>query len=527
MAGTTLGTAYVQIVPSAQGIEGSLSKVMSGEATSAGTKAGGLFGKVFSSKVAKAAAIGGAALAAGVGIGIHALKNGIKETAAYGDHVDKMSQKLGLTTDEFQKWDYVLQRAGADINGLGPAMKTLASQATSNSAAFQELGISQEQVANMSQGELFKETVTRLSEMENQTERTALASKLLGRGATELGPLFNEGSAAIEEQMKIAEKYGMVMPEEAVKASAAFQDSVTTMQMTMTGLKNRMMAEFLPAATMITDGLGKIFAGDMTGVDDIAAGITGIASKIGEMAPVIFNAAKRLGSQLIQGIMSNTGDMGSKAGQIIGKLVTGLITHIPDLLKAGFNLIKGLASGLIQALPQIASAIGKIALKIVTGLGSALWGKITAAANGIKQRFLTPINALRDKVKGIIDKIKGFFNFTVKTPHIPKPTFSISPAGWKIGDLLKGSIPKLSIKWAAKGGIVDGATLVGAGEKGSEAIVPLTPFWNKMDKMAENMQGSTNIVININGSDSNPREIAEEVRRMIIKETNQRRLAWQ
>ena len=525
MAGTNLGTAYVQIVPSAQGIEGSISKVMNGEATSAGTQAGGLFGKLFNSKIGKVAAIGGAALAAGVGIGIHALKNGIKETAAYGDEVDKMSQKLGFSSDAYQKWDYVLQRAGTDIGKLGPAMKTLSNQAASNSAAFQELGISQDELSKMSPDQLFGETVKKLSEMENVTERTALASRLLGRGATELGPLFNEGSAAIEEQMKIAEKYGMVMPEEAVKASAAFQDSVTTMQMTMTGLKNRMMAEFLPAATQITDGLGKMFAGDMSGVDDIAAGITGIASKIGEMAPVILNAAKRLGGQLLQGILSNTGDIGSKAGEIIGKLVTGLITHLPELQKAGFNLIKGLASGLIQALPQIATAIGKIALKIVTGLGSALWGKITAAANGIKQRFLTPINALRDRVKGIIDRIKGFFNFSVKTPHIPKPTFSISPAGWKLGDLLKGSIPHLSIKWAAKGGIVDGATLVGAGEKGAEAIVPLDPFWKKLDKLATPTNNS--VVINVYASDGmDVNQLAAAVEQRIIQMQKRRTMAW-
>ena len=147
MAGTSLGTAYVQIVPSAQGISGSITNALSGEATSAGNKTGGLFSKVFSGKVAKAAAIGGAAMAAGLGIGIAALKKGIKETAAYGDNVDKMSQKLGFTTDEFQKWDYVLQRAGTNISSMIPAMKTLSTQATSNSAAFQELGISQEEVS--------------------------------------------------------------------------------------------------------------------------------------------------------------------------------------------------------------------------------------------------------------------------------------------------------------------------------------------------------------------------------------------
>ena len=525
MPGTNLGTAYVQIVPTAQGISGSIASVMAPEAADAGTKAGGLFGKALKPSIAKAAAIGGAALAAGIGIGTAALKKGIKETAAYGDNVDKMSQKIGFTTDEYQKWDYVLQRAGTDIGKMGPVMKTLSNQAESNSAAFQELGISQDDLKKMSPGELFSETVKQLSSMENQTERTALASKLLGRGATELGPLFNEGTGAIEEQMKMAETYGMVMPEESVKASAAFQDSVTTMQMTMTGLKNRMMAEFLPAATQITDGLGKMFAGDMSGVDDVANGIKGIAAKIVQMAPTILSAAKRLGGELIKGIMANTGDIGEKAATIAGKLVTGLVNHLPQILLAGFKLIGGLAKGLIKALPQILMAVRQIGNRIVTGLGSALWGRITAAANGIKNRFLAPINSLKEKVRGIIDRIKGFFSFSVSAPHIPLPHFAISPAGWKLGDLLKGVKPSLSISWYAKGGIVDGATLIGAGEKGAEAIVPLDPFWKRLDKMAE--ATNTPVVINVyasNGMDVN--ELAYAVEKRIVQMQKRRTAAW-
>ena len=525
MPGTNLGTAYVQIVPTAQGISGSIASVMAPEAADAGTKAGGLFGKALKPSIAKAAAIGGAALAAGIGIGTAALKKGIKETAAYGDNVDKMSQKIGFTTDEYQKWDYVLQRAGTDIGKMGPVMKTLSNQAESNSAAFQELGISQDDLKKMSPGELFSETVKKLSSMENQTERTALASKLLGRGATELGPLFNEGTGAIEEQMKMAETYGMIMPEAAVKASAAFQDSVTTMQMTMTGLKNRMMAEFLPAATQITDGLGKMFAGDMSGVDDVANGIKGIAAKIVQMAPVILNAAKRLGSELIKGIMANTGNIGEKAATIAGKLVTGLINHLPQILLAGFKLIGGLAKGLIKALPQILTAVRQIGNRIVTGLGSALWGRITAAANGIKNRFLAPINSLKEKVRGIIGRIKGFFSFSVSAPHIPLPHFAISPAGWKLGDLLKGVKPSLSISWYAKGGIVDGAALIGAGEKGAEAIVPLDPFWKRLDKMAE--ATNTPVVINVyasNGMDVN--ELAYAVEKRIVQMQKRRTAAW-
>ena len=66
--------------------------------------------------------------------------------------------------------------------------------------------------------------------------------------------------------------------------------------------------------------------------------------------------------------------------------------------------------------------------------------------------------------------------------------------------------------------------IIGVGKNGPEAVVPLDKFWDKLDNM---QGGETNIVININGSNKDPREIAEEVKRVLIRETNQRRLAWQ
>lgn len=515
-----LGQAYVQIIPKAEGISGQITSALSGEASSAGTKVGGLFTKGFGGKLATGAAVAGAGLAAGLAVGGAALKKGIKETAAYGDNVDKMSQKIGFSAEEYQKWDYVLQRAGTDIGKMAPAMKTLSSQAASNSAAFQELGISQDQVANMSQGELFTATISKLSEMENQTERTALASKLLGRGATELGPLMNEGSAAIEEQMQIAEKYGMVMSDEAVKASADFQDSTTTMQMALTGLKNRMMAEFLPAATQVTDGLAKMFTGDMSGLDDVIAGLQGITAKVVEIAPKLLKAGADMIGQLIEGLTSKSEGIGEKAAELATTLVTKLISKAPDILKAGAKLILGLAKGLLQGLPKIVSTIGKIGSQIVKGLGSALWGKVKAAAEGIRERFMAPIERLRDKVKAVIDKIKAFFKFNISAPHIPLPHFSISPSGWKLGDLLKGSIPSLSISWYKKAEdnpyMFGNATLFGAGERNDEILYGRQALMRDI-REATSGGNTFNITLNANGSE-NPEQFAQRFTRELRRQ---------
>jgi hypothetical protein len=75
-------------------------------------------------------------------------------------------------------------------------------------------------------------------------------------------------------------------------------------------------------------------------------------------------------------------------------------------------------------------------------------------------------------------------------------------------DWLSGGLPSISIDWYAKGGMVDGATLIGAGEKGPELIWPsYEPYLTQYaDAIAERMDNQGNIVVNLNysaGADAN------------------------
>ena len=156
---------------------------------------------------------------------------------------------------------------------------------------------------------------------------------------------------------------------------------------------------------------------------------------------------------------------------------------------------------------------------------SAKWDSIkataTAAWNAIKEKITAPIQAAKEKVKSIIDKIKSYFPFKIgrvmsglKLPHFKiSGEFSIK----------NKTVPHLSVDWYKTGGIFDSPSIIGVGEAGSEAVVPLDKFWKKLDAM----QGGQNITININGANADPKEIAEEVKRTLIRETNRQRLAWQ
>lgn len=229
-------------------------------------------------------------------------------------------------------------------------------------------------------------------------------------------------------------------------------------------------------------------------------------------------------------------------------------TTIPKVISTAAKLILQFAKTLIKNLPRITAAVRRIAFAVVWGLGAAIWAKVTAAANGIKERFMAPLNALRDRVSsamssikerlispiqsakdtisGIVDTIKGFFPISIGDVFsgLRLPHFRIVNSGsfpWGIGG--KGSMPEWTVSWYAKGGIVPDTAVfgnIGLGEAGPEAIVPLDPFWDRLDRMAESMQSS--VTINVYATPGmDVKALAKEVRNELISTENRRRLAWQ
>ena len=94
----------------------------------------------------------------------------IKETAAYGDTIDKTSQKIGISAGAYQEWDAVLQHSGADIGSLVASMRVLSQQAEKGGDAFKELGISEQEIAKLSQEELFSRVIEELQQEQETDE---------------------------------------------------------------------------------------------------------------------------------------------------------------------------------------------------------------------------------------------------------------------------------------------------------------------------------------------------------------------
>ncbi len=375
---TELAKAYVQIVPSAEGLSGSLSNVLGGEATNAGKSAGGKFssamGGVLKTGAAAIAGIGTAAIGAGT-----ALTGAAAGVASYGDHIDKMSQKMGLTAEAYQEWDAIMQHSGTSMDTMKSSMKTLANAAETNNKAFKELGITENDLKNMNQQQIFEATIAGLQNVEDDTQRTYLAGQLLGRGATELGALLNTSAEDTQAMRDRVHELGGVMSDEAVKNSAAFQDSLQDLQTSFTGVKNSVMSEMLPSFTSVMDGLASLVVGEEGAKEKITAGIQGIVSNITEAMPqlvsgfstlaeALLEVAPELISALAQGILAAIPELLPTLVEVVGQIGSNLIELLPQLVEVGLQVIVELANGIAESLPELIPTIVDTMLTIVDTL---------------------------------------------------------------------------------------------------------------------------------------------------------------
>jgi hypothetical protein len=354
---------------------------------------------------ATAAIVGTVAAVKAVG---DAVVQGTAELAQYGDEIDKTSQKLGLSTEAYQEWDAVLKHSGTSIDSLKAGMRTLSNAAESGNEAFQKLGFTQEQVASMSNEELFSNTITALQNVSDETERARLASELLGRGAIELGALLNTSAEETQAMKDRVHELGGVMSDEVVKASAKFKDNLQDMNTAIDGVKRSIQAEFLPALNLLMEGFTSLIANEEGAEEKLVEGfeklVDGFEGAVKKLEPI----AKTLIPRIVEFAVKSLPDIANLSIDIVDTLVDTILDNVDELLTAATQIIYSLSDGLSKMLPELIPAVTSIVFEIVNTLLDnqdqlieAAEQIITALADGLSKAI--PI--LIEKAPEIIIKL--------------------------------------------------------------------------------------------------------------------------
>lgn len=327
-----------------------------------------------------------------------------------------------------------------------------------------------------------------LAATSSQQERADIIAQFLNATYGESKKTYDEMTGSIQNS-KNAEN-------ELQETQAKLAESIEPMQTAFTNLKTQALELLLPIVEKISQlfqDLGKWMDENPAKAEILKGALLGIATALGVLAGAL--AISNLISLVQKAFALLNVTMLANPIVLIVAAIAGLVTafiylwnncegfrefwlNLWDKIKFAFNVAVGAIKAGIQ---NVKDFFGNLKDNISSKVNN-IKDTVTNVFNKIKTAITSPIEKARDTVKSVVDKIKGFFNFSVSLPKIKLPHFSISPRGWQVGDLLKGSIPKLGIEWYAKGAILKKPTIFGTngnnvmvgGEKGTEAIAPIS-----------------------------------------------------
>ncbi len=170
----------------------------------------------------------------------------------------------------------------------------------------------------------------------------------------------------------------------------------------------------------------------------------------------------------------------------IKTVVSSVFNAVKSVISSVWNSIKSTISTVVDGIKSKVSSVFNSVKSTVSSVFNGIKSTATSVWNGIKNAILTPIEAARDKIKAIVDKIQSFFaNMKISLPKIKLPHFKISGSL----SIAPPSVPKLSIDWYKEGGIMtsptvfgmNGTNLMAGGEAGAEAILPLKGFYDNLE----------------------------------------------
>ena len=492
-------------------------------------------------------------------LGALAVKSG-----QWADDLNTMSKVYGISTDELQKYAASAELVDVDVQTIASshvklkkAMSGAEDETGAQADAFERLGISVTDAdGNLRDAdEVWNETIVALGKLENETERDALAMTLMGKSASELNPLIEDGGETYEKTAKIFEKYGLsFIDQDMLDRANEFNDSLSMIKAigatAFQQIGTELAAYLAPLLEKVVDLVGRI-AQWLTNLDPTLLAIIGaVGGFIALASPLLMGLGK---------IATGVGALIEVLG-VIGPILTSLLTNpyvlvIGAVIAAGIALYKNwdkIKAKLIELWNRVKTIFANMKATIVNTWNN-IKSAVTSAVNAVRDKVSSVFDSMKSKITSVTDSIKsivrtafeavrGFITSPIETavnlvrsaidrirqilssplslPHIKLPHFRI------VGhfSLNPPSVPHLGVDWYDKGGIFRSPTVIGVGEKRPEFVGALDDLRDIFREEA----GFGGVTINVYPSSGmNANELAAEVERRLIASQKARRMAWQ
>ncbi|MBQ9042305.1 MAG: phage tail tape measure protein [Eggerthellaceae bacterium] len=184
----------------------------------------------------------------------------------------------------------------------------------------------------------------------------------------------------------------------------------------------------------------------------------------------VWNGIAQIFQSILQGIFNTAANIFNAISSTISSVLSGIYSVWSSIWKSVSSVASSVWNGIKSTIGGIINGISSN----ISGVFNGLLGTVTGIWNGIKNAITNPIETAKGIVDSAISTISGIITgANLKLPEIKLPHFNINGGElpWGIGG--KGHAPSISIDWYAKGGIFDTAQIIGIGEAGREAALPL------------------------------------------------------
>lgn len=216
----------------------------------------------------------------GVSLTLGAFAALVKGAIDSADELNKLSQKIGISVEALSTLQFAAQLSDVGLDTLKTGLKGLSANLTEaraglgeGAALFQALGISVEDTAGnlKSSDTILLEIADRFASFEDGATKTALAVKLFGKSGMDMIPFLNQGASGIRALMQEAERLGLKLSTETAQVAEAFNDNLTALKASTSGLGISLATELLAPLRVVTDAIRE-GQGEATGFAAILGG---------------------------------------------------------------------------------------------------------------------------------------------------------------------------------------------------------------------------------------------------------------
>lgn len=291
-----------------------------------------------------AAAAGFAAVVAIIVKAEKALIDITKEAAEGAKEIETFASITGQSAQQVQQMQYASEKLGVSYDRVRDSLKEITNkmQEAENgsedaAAAFDKLNVS----LRGQNGELrdaqdvFLDVIDALGNVENQSERDAIAMDLMSESAQELNPMIEAGRETIQQYAQAASDMGLVLEEDELKALTEVQSAFYDLEQQQKATKNQLAAEFAPYLTSFYNDMSEATSAFGQTLED-----SGIVTAFGELLGFVgdlIDPTSELGKTTLPILEDALGGVALALAVIVDTLraIAGALNGLEDWIDTG------------------------------------------------------------------------------------------------------------------------------------------------------------------------------------------------